>query len=154
MVGNFFNVLICIISICFDLKPTLDDEMPNELEDSVQQGYFTELVRLEKGNYYFRKTHIVFVCSHKYFILNNYSSISPNSTLVCFQIYSSLTISQIFHLKILVGVAAYAAIPVSQLSPLVQAEPSHKMCHLHIKAISHCSLSLNPQCHNTHSKST
>ena len=102
---------------------------------------------------YFRKTHIVFVCSHKYFILNNYSSISPNSTLVCFQIYSSLTISQIFHLKILVGVAAYAAIPVSQLSPLVQAEPSHKMCHLHIKAISHCSLSLNPQCHNTHSKS-
>ena len=87
---RFFNVLICVIRICFDLKPTLDDEMADELEDGVQQGYFTKLVRLEKKrNDYFHETHKVVVCSHKYFILNNFSNISLDSTFMCFQIYSS-----------------------------------------------------------------
>ena len=31
-----------------DLEPTFDDEMPDKLEDAVQQRYFAELVRLQK----------------------------------------------------------------------------------------------------------
>ena len=58
----------------------------------------------------------------------------------CLLQHQDYQLPQILDLEIFVSVAADASVSVSKLAPLIQAEPGHKMCHLHRQNHQGCEL--------------